>query len=52
MKIIYAIARVMVFGFLIGIITDVPGVTAEFTDDAVLCSLAIVFAGGMGGGDR
>lgn len=52
MRIIYAIVGMMIFVFIIGVANDFATIPAEFSDNVVFLALAIVFAGGMAGGDR
>lgn len=52
MRIIYAVAGMMLFVFVFGVAADVATIQTEISDNAVLLAMAIAFAGGMAGGDK
>lgn len=52
MRIIYAVAGMMIFVFVFDIAASVATIPVEISDNAALLALAITFAGGMAGGDK
>lgn len=52
MRFLYAVAGVVIFVFFMNAMVGSEIINSKISDDAIWMSIALVFAGGMAGGNR